>query len=92
MKLTIKNYKTLRNTEIEINKGEINYFIGSIESGKTNILNAIRIIGANSNLQIKKNDKTKIKHAQTDEEVSFEFSYQSNPEISNKINEEKMQT
>lgn len=91
MKLTIKNYKTLRNTKIEINKGEINYFIGSNESGKTNILNAIRIIGANSDLQIKKNDKTTIKHATIDEEVSFEFSYQSNPEISNKINEQKVQ-
>ena len=54
MKLTIKNYKTLRNKKREIKKSEINYFIGSNQSGKTNILNAIRIIGANSNLQIKK--------------------------------------
>ena len=62
MKLAIKNYKTLWNTKIEINKGKRNYFIGSNESGITKVLNAIRIIGANSNLKIEKNDKTKIKH------------------------------
>ena len=92
MKLTIKNYKTLRNTKIEINKAEINYFIGSNESGKTNILTAIRIIGANSSLKIGKNDKTKVKHVPIVEEISFVFSYQSHPGISNIITEGKMQT
>ena len=91
MKLTIKNYKTLRSTKIETNKGDIHYFRGTNESGKANILNAIRSVGANSNLKIEKNDKTKIKHVPIVEEISIEFSYQSNPEISNKISEEKKQ-
>ena len=86
MKLTIKNYKTLRNTKIEKNKGEIDYFIVSNGSGKTNILNATRIIEANCNLRIEKNDKTKVKHAPIVEDISFADRCQSNPEPSNIIN------
>ena len=51
MEWTIKNCKTLRPTKLETNTRDIKYFRGSSESGKTNIWNAIRIIGAHSDLK-----------------------------------------
>lgn len=62
MKIQIKNYRTLQDTSITIHKNKINYVLGSNESGKTNLLNALRIpvIKQHKDLEITPKDKTKV--------------------------------
>lgn len=43
MKIRIQNYRTVLNAEIDIKSNKLNYLLGANESGKSNILNGLRI-------------------------------------------------
>ena len=55
MKIGIKKFRTIKETEILINENQINYFIGSNESGKSNIFDSIRGIGKVTDINNKNN-------------------------------------
>ena len=48
MKIKIENYKSILEGELEIKKGEITYFLGANESGKTSILKSFQSMDFNS--------------------------------------------
>ncbi len=85
MKIQIKNYKTLRDAEIVLKKNEINYIIGSNESGKTNLMEAIRAISKNDSIKIDLNSATVINSIPRKmDEVEF-FIFDSESKYKNKI-------
>ena len=88
MILNIKNYKTIRDSSITLVENQVNYLIGSNESGKTNILNAVSCLGKNSIITINPSeDRTSYFGKLETEEISFEFSYENDENISNYIDE-----
>lgn len=58
MKINIKNYRNIIDSELKIIEGEINYILGSNESGKTNILNVIQLLDLENKFTIQRNDYT----------------------------------
>lgn len=55
MKIKVKNFRTIRKAEINLEENQINFFIGSNESGKSNVLDVIRVIGEITDKNNKKN-------------------------------------
>ena len=77
MKITIKNYRTLKNANIEITKNKINYILGANESGKSNLLNAIRIPDLDNQYDFKvdRNDRTLEKREFVDNAIEIIVKY-----------------
>lgn len=82
----IKNFRNLENVEYTVTRGEVNYVIGANESGKTNLLKALRLCSKSrreQNFYTDDNDATLKEHYRL-EKFSIEINENG---ITNQINE-----